>query len=122
MSCYLCSRLPGLMLALLLSLASAAPGWLHAAPAIPDAALAAFVEAGGAAQDICSSTPRHGADHGHADCGLCRVSGTDGLPQTSELSLVRLPAGRVIAVKADDIDRGHLRRHPAWSGRAPPVG
>jgi hypothetical protein len=104
-----------------MALASAAPGWLHAAPVPPDAALAAFVAAGGSPQDLCSGAPSHDEDHEHSDCSLCRISGTDGLaPATVIREPLPLP-DVALALGLSDIDDAHLRRHPAWSGRAPPV-
>jgi hypothetical protein len=114
--------LPGLLLALLLAIASAAPGWLHAAPAPPDAAFAAFLAAGGAAQDICAGTPSHEAHPDHDDCTLCRLGGAVGIAPASVLQETHPLPGLALALTASDIDHGHLRRHPAWSGRAPPFG
>ncbi len=96
-------------------------GWAKDATSpAEDARLGAFLAAGGNVTDLCGGagdSPLH--DHGV--CGLCPAGMGAWLPATpSVMPLPRLVSLVTVARPALDL-LARPPRHPAWSGRAPPL-
>jgi hypothetical protein len=121
MSCLASFALPKLLLGLLLAAAMAASGWSHAArqPGA-DARMAGFLAAGGNPADLCGGTDRR-LPHDHENCALCASAASATLPPFARL-LRRTEAAPAAAPGAirSGLPTGSPR-HPAWSGRAPPI-
>jgi hypothetical protein len=109
----------GILLVLILTVATGALGFAHRPPSADHEALVAYVLAGGNPADICGDSDGDGlADHG---CPACHLTGSALVPDPAEtlyLAEYRYVA-RVIAPRESRAVRAVL--DPALGLRAPPL-
>ena len=103
-----------------LTLALVATGFAHRAPSSEDAAMQAYVLAGGAVTDLCGDADGDGMpDHG--SCPACQITASADLPPPPALirdaglmllAEITAPRASTLAARVHD---------PAHSSRAPPL-
>ena len=116
------SRLKGLTVVVLFACALLATGFAHRVPVAGQAAVLAYVLAGGSAADLCADPAGKTPDlHAHQECPVCHLVGGAVLPGGAP-SLRDAELTFVAAMVAPSESRA-LRtvRDPVRSLRAPPV-
>lgn len=104
----------------LLMVSLTAIGFAHRMPTVSDAAIEAYLLAGGSAADFCGGSDGEG-NHTNVDCPACHIAGTamlpGGLEKVIDAELVFV--AKVVAPRASKALRNIL--DPAHGVRAPPL-